>query len=55
MVAVQNYLWNIKMEKTKYISSDNINSDTPEKPSNRRGLQRAMHFGGSAVHLKFLP
>lgn len=33
------------MEKRKCIISNNINSDTPEIPSNRRGLHRAMHFG----------
>lgn len=33
------------MEKRKRIISDNINSNTPEIPSNRRGLHRAMHFG----------
>lgn len=32
------------MEKRKFIISDNINSDAPETPSKRRGLNRAMHF-----------
>lgn len=41
------------MEKRKCIISKNINSDTPEIPSNRRGLHRAMHFGRKCCSLEF--